>query len=162
MTELELLPMSEEEFDVYYIQAIQSYTNELFISGRFPDLKKANEFAKWEYHDIFPQGINTPGTDVYHIYINGNKAGIIWLLREQDTGFIGDFLIDSAYRHQGYGTQALRCLEQLAVKSGMKRMRLGVFKNNAIARRLYEKQGYTVIRDREADLMMEKSVIDRH
>lgn len=158
MENLELLRMTPAEFDTYYAQAVEIYATELEKSGRFPDAGQAQEFARWEYGDIFPRGLQTPGTDVYHIYIGGQKAGVIWLLREEDTGFIGDFLIDGAYRRQGYGTQALCRLERLAAQAGMKKMRLGVFKNNMAARTLYEKQGYRVIRDREADLMMEKSL----
>lgn len=156
MADLELLRMTPGEFDAYYAQAVEIYAAELEKSGRFPDAGQAQEFAQWEYRDIFPQGINTPDTEVYHIYIKGDKAGVIWLLREEDVGFIGDFLIDVAYRRQGYGVQALCCLERLAAQAGMEKMRLGVFKNNTAARTLYEKQGYRVIRDREADLMMEK------
>lgn len=158
MKELELLYMTQKEFDNYYVQAVESYANELLNSGRFPDARQAHEFALWEYNDIFPQGIKTPGTYVFHIYVYGNKAGAIWMLREQDAGFIGDFFIDSVYQHRGYGTKALCCMEQIAAQSGMKKMRLGVFKNNRIARKLYEKQGYIVIRDREADLLMEKAL----
>lgn len=158
MAELELLHMNQNEFDDYFVQAVESYAGGLIKSGRFPDERKAHEFAQWEYNDIFPQGMETPDTDVYHIYVGGNKAGVIWLLKEQDIGFIGDFLIDSPYRHQGYGTKALCRIEQAAAQSGMKKMRLGVFKNNTIARKLYEKQGYQVIRERETDLMMEKTI----
>lgn len=56
------------------------------------------------------------------------KAGVIWLLREEDVGFVGNFLIDGAYRRQGYGVNVLRHIEELTAQSGM--MRLGVFKNN--------------------------------
>lgn len=150
--------MNREEFDTYFAQAVESYAEELLKSGRYPDAEQAHEFALWEYRDIFSQGFETPGTEVYHIFDGPQKVGLIWMLREEDTGFIGDFLIDSACRHQGYGTGAMRCLEGRAAQAGIKTMRLGVFKNNTAARRLYEKQGYTVVRDREADLMMEKSL----
>lgn len=158
MAELELLRMNQNEFDDYFVRAIESYTSELLKSGRFPDKKQAYEFALWEYNDIFPKGIKTPGTEVYYIYVKEMKVGIIWMLREQDWGYIGDFLINSTYRNHGYGTKALCCLEQMAAQSGIKRMRLGVFKNNLIARKLYEKQGYLVIRERECDLLMEKPI----
>lgn len=156
MAEVELRHMSREEFVTYYAQAVESYAEELLRSGRFPDEQEAKAFARWEYQDIFSQGYETPETDVYHIDIHGEKGGIIWTLREGDTEFIGDFLIDSSFRRHGYSAKAMCCLEQIAKQSGIKAIRLGVFKSNAIARRLYEKQGYTVIRDREADLLMEK------
>lgn len=157
---LELLHMTQNEFDTYYKQAVEDYASELLKNGRFPDAKQAHDFAAWEYSDIFSQGLKTPGIDVYHIHVDGKKVGVIWLLREDEVGFIGDFLIDSAYRRRGYGTGALRRLDELAVLSGIKKMRLGVFKNNTAARKLYEKQGYVVIRERGADLTMEKALVD--
>lgn len=158
MTEVRLRHMTREEFDAYFAGAVDSYAEELCKSGRYPDAGQARAFALWEYKDIFSQGYRTPGTEVYHIFDGAKKIGFIWMLREEDSGFIGDFLIDSACRHQGYGTKAMRCLERRAAEAGIKTMRLGVFKNNTAARRLYEKQGYTVVRDREVDLMMEKKL----
>lgn len=158
MLKLELLPMTKKEFNTYFIQAIEAYACELSKSGRFPDPNEAYKFAQWEYNDIFFQGNDTSNTYVYHIDVNGTKVGVIWLLQEQEIGFIGDFLIYSPYQHRGYGTKTLCLIEQSAAQLGVKKIRLGVFIKNKIARKLYEKQGYHIIKERNADLLMEKTI----
>ena len=67
--------------------------------------------------------------------------------------YVCDLLIDEGYRRQGYGTQAMRAVEQEVRALGIDRIALHVFGHNHPARALYEKVGYE-----ETNLHMAKNL----
>lgn len=46
MSEVELLEMTNNEFDTYFIEAIERYASELSKNKRFPDINAAYKFAQ--------------------------------------------------------------------------------------------------------------------
>ncbi|SET80116.1 Acetyltransferase (GNAT) family protein [Salinibacillus kushneri] len=80
--------------------------------------------------------------------------GMIWLAqRSNEKGFICDVNIWEGNQGRGYGKQAMKELELVAKKLGLKSIGLHVFGHNQIARGLYEKLGYI-----ETDILMEKKI----
>lgn len=72
--------------------------------------------------------------------------------KNKDEVMIG-LVVDFKYQNKGYGQKMLECIEIEAKKLGVKRIKLNVFKDNTIARRIYQKAGFKEIRK---EIVMEK------
>lgn len=161
MKNVKLEEMTPKDYDDYMMWAIADYEKDLVKSRRFDTKEAAQEFAVWEFQDIFKNGFYTTNVYLYNIIVEGKKIGVIWFLNEDKQGFpgegfIGDFLIYEAYRKKGYGYETLISIEALAKAQGLTEMRLGVMEHNLSAKRLYEKAGYVVFKEREHDFIMRK------
>lgn len=151
--------MSRLDFQEYLSKAIESYTNELYESGSYKTEIEARAFAEWEFHeDIFTDGYATENTYVFNLVDSSRKVGVIWMIQEEDACFIGDFLVYPEYQKKGFGTQAIKLIEEEARELGSKSIRLGVFKNNTIAEQLYRKLGYVTYKEREKNFVLEKTL----
>ncbi|WP_170924707.1 GNAT family N-acetyltransferase [Candidatus Enterococcus clewellii] len=156
---MKLVEMSEIEFLSYIDAAIDSYTKELINSKRFPTEKEANDFAMWEYkEDIFKEGYHTEHTFVFNLVAEKKTVGIIWILMENGIAFIGDFLVYPECQGQGFGSSALNQIESIAQSKGATAIRLGVFKHNSLAQKLYRKNGYATYKERETNYILEKAL----
>lgn len=158
---VELIKMSQEDYEDYIRNAIVSYEEELLLSGRFKTEHEAHEFAVSEYNDIFKFGLSTPDIYLNNIIVDEHKVRILWFLNEDKQGFpgeafIGDFLIYENYRRKGYGNQALYLVEEYVKELGLLEIRLGVMKHNIKAKKLYERMDYTIFKQREHDCIMQK------
>ena len=75
-------------------------------------------------------------------------VGIIWVGERKrgdiNQAVIYDIRVDEDLRGQGYGTQALEAVEELARQLGLTEIWLHVFGHNTGARRLYDRQGYEI------------------
>ena len=158
MEDIKLQEMSLEDYNNYTDSAIKSYTKELLLSCRFKTLIEAYNFAKYEYDDMFKEGFKTKDTFLYNIMLSGEKIGIIWFIKEKSWGFIGDFLIYEQYRGNNYGYNTLILLENIAKKYDINELRLGVFRHNVKAKKLYLKVGYNIIKDIEKNFIMSKKI----
>lgn len=154
---MKLAPISEFDFLNYIDAAIDSYSKELLRSKRFTTEQEAFDFASWEFkEDIFKDGYQTEHTHVFSLIHDNTTKGIIWILLENDIAFIGDFLVYPKYQGQGFGSNALEQIETIARAAEMTTLRLGVFKHNSIAEKLYRKHGYSTLKERETDYILEK------
>jgi ribosomal protein S18 acetylase RimI-like enzyme len=69
-------------------------------------------------------------------------TAIAWRPSEFPVLVVHALAIDPRWQGQGYGTALLRACEQLAAEDGYGSLRLDVFEDNPVARRLYEQYGY--------------------
>lgn len=76
---------------------------------------------------------------------------------EESGRWIG-LCVSEAFTGSGYGTLLLKRLEDLAVSSGVRMLRLSVYKNNTIAKTLYDSNSYTVVGDNGRSYFMEKEL----
>jgi RimJ/RimL family protein N-acetyltransferase len=155
---VQLKPLSEADFQKHLAFVIDDYAQDHVMAGNWP-AAGARERSEEEFQKLLPQGLATPGQYLFAIYDEtlGEKVGLIWFAlnnkRQPPSAFIYDFLIDEAYRRQGYGRLALCALEDKAREMGIGTIALHVFGHNHAARTLYEKAGYEV-----TDLHMAKKV----
>ena len=103
-----------------------------------------------------PNGIDTPGHQFRSIVSEtGVAVGTLWFASEDQVGrgsaFIWDLFVEEVQRGRGYGRAAMEALEPLVRSLGYDTIRLHVFGDNAIARRLYQAVGYD-----ETDVTMVK------
>ena len=143
MENIMLKEMSLQDYNDYTESAISNYTEELLLSGRFKNYKDG-----FQTKDIF----------LYNINFFKENIGIVWFIKEKNWGFIGDFLIYKEYRGNKHGYNTLMLLEDKAKECGIKELRLGVFKHNLNAIKLYLKVGYTILKDGNKNYIMAKKL----
>jgi len=153
-----LVPMSETEFRTWREDSIERYAQENVQAGHW-DPADALELSERAFHELLPDRLSSKNQYLLSIEDEGRgtKVGVIWFgVRDQGLGrsaFVYDFLVFEEFRQLGYGSQALRALEEKAKELGLDTISLQVFGHNRAAIRLYEKAGYVT-----THIMMYKSL----
>jgi len=142
-----LVPMTENDFEVYLDKTIPEYAAENVKAGYWSE-DDALERSRKAYAGLLPQGLNTKYNYLFRIQLEENAEiiGMIWMKHEtpQPQGFILDFMLDEAQRGKGYGKLSLLALEEFAKGLGLKSLGLNVFAHNTSAMKLYKALGYEV------------------
>ena len=155
---IQLMPMTEGEFQSYYKHLIANYAKENVRSGRWT-AEEANEQATKEIQALLTDGVATQDQFLYILKDSNTQAavGIIWYAMQSLAGhksaFIYDINIYPNFRRQGYATKALQALEDQVRSTGVREIRLHVFGHNEGAQELYKKIGYVT-----TNVMMAKTL----
>jgi ribosomal protein S18 acetylase RimI-like enzyme len=155
---IQLVPMSESDFQSYCERAIAEYAEEHVRGGRW-SVEEAHEQARKEYQELLPDGLATPNQFLYTLtdVTTQTPVGMLWFALQSQAGqqvaFIYDVAIEPAFRRKGHATQAFQGLEEEVRAQGVRQIRLHVFGHNYEARALYEKLGYAA-----TNIMMTKSL----
>lgn len=78
------------------------------------------------------------------IKANNEAIGYIGVLPKDKKLFLSKLYVRSAKRDKGYGREAIKFLEELAIKKGVNRISLTVNKNNSATIETYKKLGFEV------------------
>jgi len=143
---IDLVPMTQAEFEAWLPVAIATYASETAASGRWTREESA-ERSRQEHERLLPQGLATPNHQLWSITraSDHKPVGVLWIEAQQSpvpTAFIYNVEIYPEYRRRGYAEQAMTNLEDAARRMGLRQIRLHVFGHNSAARPLYEKLGY--------------------
>ncbi|WP_416826036.1 GNAT family N-acetyltransferase [Ectobacillus polymachus] len=87
-----------------------------------------------------------PERKTYFIKADDTYIGLVdYLENNEKDGYpwLGLLMIHGDYHHFGYGTNAYYFIEEMLIKQGKSKLRLGIFKNNNIAKSFWTKMGYT-------------------
>ena len=158
---VELISLSSSEFDQYWKDDIQRYAGENVKAGYWAK-EGAIRRSQSEHKRVLPDGLATPGHFIYSIINpeNGERVGIVWFFLQKRAKppacFIYDLFIFEKHRRKGYGTDALRAVEETVSKKNIRSINLHVFNHNRAAKRLYEKAGF-----KASGISMMKKVISR-
>lgn len=143
--------MNSSEFERYLSYAIKNYADEHVKAGNWDEQEAISKATK-EFEVLLPEGEKTANNKLFTIRDEDQEVGMIWLAqRPNQKGFIYDINIWEGNQGHGYGKQAMKEIEIVARKLGLKSIGLHVFGHNQVARNLYEKLGYI-----ETDIIMEK------
>lgn len=144
---IELISMTELEYQMYAKKSIQEYAEEHVRGGRWSK-EEALQKATEEVQAILPQGLRTPGNYLSMIVEkqSGVRVGVLWFAIQERAGqqqaFVYDVVIFEEFRRHGYATQAFQVLEKWIRELGATSIALHVFGHNFEAREMYEKLGY--------------------
>ena len=146
---INLVKMSEPNFNAYLSLAIERYSNEIATSG-YLDVSTARVKAHAQFAELLPSGLASPNQYFFDIVLTASDKtiGMIWyMLKEKNNfkeAFICDFMIDENYQNQGFGSQTIEQLLLLVKESQINAVGLFVFKHNQTALALYEKFNFQI------------------
>lgn len=141
--------MTQEEFEPWLARSIEEYAGEKVKNGAWQP-EDALERSRQEHSQLLPDGLASKDQYLYtlHDEATGQKVGVLWFAVVHWVGrrsaFVYDIAVDEPQRHKGYGTQAMRALEDKVRALGLDTIGLHVFGHNTIARDLYLKLGYEI------------------
>ena len=155
---VQLVPMTESEFQMYCKSAVENYAQEHVKAGDWHP-SDALQRAEKEFQRLLPDGLASKNHHFFSIQDDrtGENVGMIWFAVRSEAlrplAFIYDFLIYQEFRRRGYGEQAFVQLEEKAKELGLDKISLQVLGHNKAAIALYQKAGYEI-----TDLHMEKKL----
>ena len=142
-----LIPMTEDEFQMYLEYHIQDYAQEHVKSGRWSE-EEALEKSAEEYQQLLPQGLQTPNNHLFMVVDEQQEknVGTLWFALQERAGqqqaFVYNVEIFEEFRRRGYASHAFQLLEERVAELGATSIGLHVFGHNRAAREMYEKLGY--------------------
>jgi GNAT superfamily N-acetyltransferase len=148
MKEVELLPMSHDQFQSYLEQVVLRYAKENIKAGYRTD-EDAERCSREDHQRLLPQGIDTPLNYLLTIRdkANAEEVGALWLKvedRGRPVGFVYDLFLEERHRGKGLGKATMAALDAFAKERGLRALYLHVFSHNAVAIRLYQEAGFKV------------------
>ncbi|MDD1746644.1 MAG: GNAT family N-acetyltransferase [Methanomassiliicoccales archaeon] len=148
MKEVELLPMTHDQFQGYLERAVLRYAKENIKAG-YRTYEDAERRSREDHRRLLPQGIDTPLNFLMVIRDKANavEVGALWLkIEDQDrpVGFVYDIFLEEEHRGKGLGKATMAALGAFAKEKGLRALYLHVFSHNTVAIRLYEGAGFKV------------------
>jgi ribosomal protein S18 acetylase RimI-like enzyme len=143
---LALRPMTEEEFEQFKGPNMEDYAQERARNFGTP-IEQERAIAADQYARFLKDGIHTTGQRLWVVTDEtGAGVGQLWVGIEdaEYMAFIYFIGINADQRGKGYGAQTLDLLEAEMRPLGIRHIGLNVFSDNAVAQRLYARQGYRV------------------
>jgi ribosomal protein S18 acetylase RimI-like enzyme len=144
---IRLVPMTENEFEIYLEKTIPEYAADKTRAGDWSE-EEALERSRKSYNQLLPQGVKTENNYLFRILLeeSGEKIGMIWMKHEvpRPLGFIFDIVLDESQRGKGYGKQTMLALDEFAAGLGIEEISLHVFAHNPPAMKLYNRLGYEI------------------
>lgn len=138
--------MSADYFAVWNERLIVEYAREKVEAGVWAE-EHALGLSRAEQESSLPDGMQTPGHDLFVGTVDGEIVGNLWLFSDPrlpapDT-FIYDIEVNEAHRGKGLGRSLLTAAERWCAERGVTTLRLNVFSFNTTAISLYESAGFT-------------------
>ncbi len=155
--------MDETFYQSFLQRSIPEFANENIKAGYW---KTSAALQKSEalFNNLLPDGVETEGHHLFQIVDEEShlNVGVIWFAEvendDQRAAFLYDLYIDEPYRSHGYGKWAMQAIETKIEELGIRSISLHVFADNHIAKRLYQKLGYAVVKTHyDQDGQQEKS-----
>lgn len=141
---VKLEPIQQEDFDRFLARGIREYAADHVRNGNWP-AEGALERSKKEFDQLLPDGIHSKDQYVWSIVTDENKkVGVLWVQVKDQKAFIYDFIIDDAFRGQGFGKQALAAMDEKLKSMDVASVALHVFGDNVTAQELYKKTGFEI------------------
>jgi GNAT superfamily N-acetyltransferase len=148
LPELSMRAMRDDEFDEWFTSTTQNYARDKAESKGIA-FEKALPEARAEMAALLAHRLATEGhtIEVAEDLSSGERLGLLWHARDPREGgreilWLYDIFVEESHRGRGVGRALMRVLEERARETGIGRIELNVFGDNAAARRLYESLGY--------------------
>lgn len=142
---LTLEPMTPERFVSWNEHQITAFAQDKIDAGNWPE-DGALERSARENAVLLPQGLDTPGHDLFVGTVDGREVGTLWLFTDPaltpPETFIYDIEVDPSRRGEGLGRELLEAAEGWCADHSIGVLRLHVFGFNDVAISLYESAGF--------------------
>ena len=139
--------MSEEGFQKFKTASQQSFATDLAKSLDIA-FKTALQNASEQFDRLVPQGLHTKGQMFFDVFekLSNQNLGYLWIGVQQRLGkqvaTINDIKIEELQRGKGYGKELMKHAQEEARRAGAKTIRLHVFSQNEVAKKLYSSMGF--------------------
>lgn len=141
---IQLKPLQQADFEKFLEREVHGYAEEHVRNGNWP-AEGSLERSRKEFERLLPDGIHSEHQYLWSLVDESdNKIGVLWVQVKEGKAFLYDFVIDEAYRGQGYGKQSLSALDEQLRAMGVESIGLHVFGDNIKAQELYKKMGYLI------------------
>ncbi|MHC9046096.1 GNAT family N-acetyltransferase [Microbacterium saperdae] len=138
-------PMTVERYPSFADTSEAAFAVDLATSGRYSPEEAAVE-SRRQFLQELPQGLDTPGQEIFTATVDGVEVGILWIGMRERGGrphaFILDIEVAADQRRKGYGRELMHATEREARRLGAGSIGLHVFGFNDAAVTLYEQLGY--------------------
>lgn len=143
---LELVEMTKEEYEIYLVQTISHYAQELVDTGLWAK-DEALAKADFETKRQLSNSTNIHWLMIKHAELD-KTIGFLWFTSEEQYGgkfaYVSDFEIKTEFRRKGFAKMAFLELEKYLSGLGIFDIRLHVFNHNSAAQALYKEVGFCV------------------
>ena len=136
-----LRPLREDEFAAWDAAHRAEYARGLIEQVGMPH-DKAEAKVKRDVAAVLPDGLATPGTQIWAVEDDGRKVGTVFVGVRDGGAWLYDITIDEGERGRGYGRAAMTALEAEVRALGHGTIGLNVWGANEIARGLYRSLGW--------------------
>lgn len=144
-------PMTAERYPSFAAASEAAFADDLVASGRY-GLDDARVESRRQMALELPEGLESPGQELFTASVDGIEVGILWLGVRSRGGrphvFILDIEVGAEQRGRGYGRDIMLAAEREARRLGADSIGLHVFGFNAAAIHLYESLGYRRVEER--------------
>jgi ribosomal protein S18 acetylase RimI-like enzyme len=140
MTDVRLVPMTEDEYRPWRAEAEVHYAESIAASGR--SVTDAAKVSADTYANLLPDESATPGHHFWYAYDGERRVGFLWIKRTGDTAFVYNIAVEADLRRQGHGRAIMLAAERWCHDNALTRIGLHVFAHNTGARLLYERLGF--------------------
>ncbi|MGC4112502.1 MAG: GNAT family N-acetyltransferase [Nocardioides sp.] len=143
--DLELRPMTQEDFDAWLAVSTEGYIVELASAGMTEEA--ARKQGEEQMAELVPEGLESPGQSFFTGWVGETPVGTFWVSTERPMAFVYDIEVREDQRRKGYGEAMMDAGARWCRDRGHPALGLNVFGHNPGARALYDKLGYHVTRD---------------
>lgn len=143
---VELRPMTPDEFADYHRSDVESYAHERHRAG-LGSLDEMREVARQTMAETLPEGVETPGQHLWVAQVEGRRVGILWISGDMPRSFVYNVVVDPAHRGLGHGRSIMNAAAAWCRDQGADELGLNVFGHNHTARALYDSLGYVVVEE---------------
>ena len=162
MPEIALSEMSAEQYAAYTERCLAGYIAEgARATSMTPEA--AEKFGRKQFAQLLPDGQQTKGQHFCNLTTPaGEVVGQLWFAEELHLDpprvFLYEIVIDERQRGHGFGSLAMRLLEDEARRLGANVVALHVFTHNEGAIRLYQRLGYQTDDSGKGGMHMSKTL----
>lgn len=142
-------PIQHHEFAAFADYFIADYAREILLNYRLSEADALAQ-ARGEIASSFPEQENTAGQVLLCIIHSpaedAQHIGYLWYKPDHElkSAYINDFYLFPPFRGKGFGSQAMKYLEERLEEEGFTQLKLRVAADNQQARHVYEANGFAV------------------
>ena len=159
--ELQLRPMTGEEYDAFVQRNLSRYAQELILTKKTEVEQHALAEAQGALEEMLSAGVETPLNYLLTaVDETGAPVGEVWCdTTEPETVFLNDFYVYPEHRRQGCADAMLRAVEDIAAGGEFARVMTHVYHANKVSVAFFTKRGYLPVGgETEGTLFLEHKI----